>query len=130
MCILRYYQPYSISRGIVPGLKQKILAGESLAPRSGLVNPLFVTDVVRFTIQAASLCSNPPMVINVGGKEIVSRKKLANMIYQAMGKEPGSDYLPGNCPALTEICDSTKRVRLLGEQEVSLKEGIRRVVQD
>lgn len=128
-CILRYYQPYSIDFGIISSLKKKITVGETFDHSREFYTPLFITDVVNFTIKAATFCSSPPTIINIGGEEGVSCERLVRMICEAMGKKPVSMCHTGDSSRPAEICDSTKRIRLLGKQKVSLKEGIRSVVE-
>jgi len=125
--ILRYYQPYSTETGVVPSLRDAVRAGRPLDHAKIRYTPLFISDVVRFTILAASLCACPPKIVNVGGEETVSREELVRMICEALGKDPGCVPLSDDHPCPSEIGDSTERIRLLGRQQVSLEEGVRRV---
>jgi len=127
--ILRYYQPYDTETGVVPSLKGTVLAGKPVHHPWQCYTPLFISDVVRFTIQAASLCAYPPMIVNVGGEETVSREKLVWKLCEAMGKDPGAVPLADDDSCPSEIGDSTERIRLFGKQQVPLEEGVRRVAE-
>ena len=67
-------------------------------------------------------------IINVGGEEIVSIRELVLMIGEATGKEP---ILTDSCDTASNswVCDSAKRIRLLGRQKVSLRDGIRKTIE-
>lgn len=124
--ILRYYQPYTAAWGIVRAYTEWVLTGKQIPSSEVLVNPLFISDVVKFTIAAADVCDVPPNPINIGGDEAVNTKQLAEMVGQVTGHQPC--FVPSSATAgPSEICDNTKRKELLGEQEVPLLEGIRKV---
>jgi nucleoside-diphosphate-sugar epimerase len=127
-CILRYYQPYSAESGIVVSLHRAAAAGRALDHGQLLYSPLFISDVVRFTIEAASLCASPPRILNVGGEEVLSRETLVRMLCEAMGKDPGSIPVTGDSSSMSEIGDCSERVKLLGKQHVTIEEGVRRIV--
>ncbi|MBI3921958.1 MAG: NAD(P)-dependent oxidoreductase [Armatimonadetes bacterium] len=127
VAILRYYYPYSEIAGVVPSTVQQVLGGQPIADNPAAVNPLFISDVVNFTIKAATACDYPPNLLNIGGEEIVSYNDLAVMVGRAFGREP--QFTPmGQVPAESWVCDSRKRISLFGQQQVSLAQGIARVV--
>lgn len=127
VAILRYYYPYNEIAGVVPSMVQQVMEGQRIAENPAAVNPLFISDVVDFTIKAATACNCPPNILNIGGEEIVSYNALAVMVGQALGREP--QFTPmGQVPAESWVCDSRKRISLLGQQQVSLAQGIARVV--
>lgn len=126
VAILRYYQPYSTSSGVVRGCIDMIMANKPIEASDRLMNPLFISDVVDLTVRAAGVCNSPPNIINIGGEEVVSPRKLTDMVGGVVGRNPlfvsSSTDL-----AASESCDSTKRRRVLGSQKVSLSEGIKKV---
>ena len=128
VAILRYYRPYDTRPGTMIGaLLGRILRGEPVGNGSVLVNPMFISDVADVTIKAVEVCESPPSVINVGGEQIVSIKDLATLIGEVAGKEPVFAPESGRA-ADSWVCDSTKRIKLLGAEKVPLREGIERVV--
>jgi nucleoside-diphosphate-sugar epimerase len=127
-CILRYYQPYSAESGIVPSLQRAVAAGRPVDHGKTLYTPMFISDVVRFTIEAASLCASPPRILNVGGEEVVSQEALVRILCEAMGKPPGCVPVSGDSSRLSEIGDCAERIGLLGKEQVPIREGVRRVV--
>jgi nucleoside-diphosphate-sugar epimerase len=126
--ILRYYHPYdATSHTRIGSLAVKIARGDAIRADESLVNPIFTEDTAEFTIRAAGICASPPVVINIGGEAIVSVKKLAEMVGEAMGKPPAFGPPTGSASD-SWVCDNAKRIELLGRETVPLEEGIRRAV--
>ncbi|MDO8683666.1 MAG: NAD(P)-dependent oxidoreductase [Armatimonadota bacterium] len=129
VAILRYYQPYTDNprRPSYSGYIRAITQGEPISASHTLINPMFISDVAELTVKAAEVCSSPANIINVGGEEIVSLEQLATMIGEALGKAPV--FKPSSDKASESwICDSSKRIQLLGREKVSLREGMERIV--
>ena len=129
-CILRYHHPYGPSGGLVAQVARQVLNGEEieLGP-SGSVpryTPQYITDCVRLTIRAAEHCSVPARMINFGGEEEVSLRELAGMIGESAGVEP--EFTETDDVSMFWVADVGLMTRLLGRPEVSLREGVRRVV--
>ena len=127
--ILRYYHPYSVLGGVVPSLRRAAETGGPINLAEILYSPLFISDVVRYTIEAASKCATPPWVVNICGKEIASRREIVNMLCESLGLDPASVSFADGAQSPSEIGDCSEQVSLLGEQQVSLAEGIRRVAE-
>ena len=127
--ILRYYHPYSVAGGVIPSLRRAVEAGSSITLADILYSPLFISDVVRYTIEAASRCASPPWVVNICGKEIASRREIVNMLCESLGRDPASLSFADGAQSPSEIGDCSEQVRLLGPQQVSLAEGVRRVAE-
>jgi nucleoside-diphosphate-sugar epimerase len=85
-----------------------------------------MSDCVRYTIEASNICSVPPKPLNVGGMEAVSEEQLLNRIGETMGKAPTIVETDRVGPFV--IGDVSLMTALFGEPEVSLDEGIARVV--
>lgn len=130
--ILRYYQPYDVWPTRCPHSRVRrsadsIRRREAVQESPVLVNPIFVSDVARMTVMAASVAATPPTVINIGGEEVVSMRELAIMIGEAAGCVPR--FVPcSDTVDNSQICDSARRIELLGKEQVSLREGIARVM--
>ena len=124
--VLRYYYPYGAERGsLISSLVKRIGEGQPVGSSASLINPMFISDVAEMTIKAAEVCSVPANVINVGGAEIVNRRGLAEIVGEVIGKEPVFEE-PDESASDSWVCDSGKRIRLLGVERVSLREGVRR----
>ena len=125
-CILRYYTPYSPTGGRRRWHVDNMADGQPLLCPKARCAPLFITDVVAMTIRAGACCTSPPTIINVAGDERITKKDLADRLAEAVGR-PAVFGGPHADDTRSLVCDNTKRKRLLGEQTVSLDEGIRRV---
>lgn len=123
--ILRYYTPYSTSRGLVRNVIGRIMADKPVQAGEKLYCPMFISDVVELTIKAAGVCTSPANIVNIGGEELVSMKELAAMTGKVINREPS--FVPcSEKRSDSEICDSTKRKRILGSEKVPLHEGIKK----
>ena len=129
-CILRYYYPYGPTGGIIYRWArqiaegQEILMNRSYTPR---YNPTYISDCVRFTMNAAALCSTPASVINIGGAEELIQPELIAIIGQLLGMEPKfreTEEVPSFW-----VGDIGLMKRLLGAPAVTLRDGIAKVVQ-
>jgi nucleoside-diphosphate-sugar epimerase len=125
--IFRYFYPYGPgqNRGI-QGLVTRILSGEPITSYNQgdnpKTNPIYIDDLVRLTIKSFWLKGSH--VINMGGSEIASIKKISGMISKAFGKK--ATYISQRDTRIkNEIGDITKMTQLIGRPRVSLKEGIR-----
>jgi len=85
--------------------------------------------VVEYTIKAAVRCASPPWVVNVCGKEITSRREIINMLWKSLGRDPASLSFADVAQSPSEVGDCSEQVSLLGEQQVSLEDGIRKVAE-
>lgn len=127
--ILRYYWPYSTTKGVPFNLKTQIMASTPIdLSQSRQYQPLYIDDCVQATIAAAGHVAVPVQVFNVGGAEIVTHRELACRVGEALGitptflgEEPPKDHLPSH------LGDFTKMHNMLGVPQLSLDEGIRRV---
>lgn len=133
-CILRYFYPYSptgqLDHNLVKRLAKQIAAGEEILVNHSCIpryNPIYISDCVRYTIDAVHLCSVPPKIINIGGTEEINQLELIAIISDMLGIEPKfreSEEIP-----LFWVGDFSLMERLLGAPAVSLRDGIARVVQ-
>lgn len=90
-------------------------------------NPIYISDCIRYTIKATGLCSIPARVINAGGIEEVSQEELVAIICKLSGKKPkfhDTEEVP-----LFWLGDISLMKRLLGVPDISLRDGIDKVVQ-
>ncbi len=91
-------------------------------------DPIHMSDCVRFTIQAAELCSVPPKVLNVAGPDVTTRAEMVALFCEAFGITP-------NLIEQDELAEPAWRAdisllkELLGEACIGLKEGLTEVAQ-
>jgi len=125
--ILRYYWPYGPDRGLVVNMAKDIRAGVPLdaAGMSHQYQPLYTGDCAKLTVTAATLCSVPATVVNVGGTETVTGRQLAEAIGRALGKRPVFTTDAPAEPRASHVGDLTRMHELLGPPKTRLQEGIR-----
>ena len=126
VCVLRYYGPYCETGGSVKWALDAMVGQEPIRWPERRSAPLYMSDVVAMTIRAADCCTSPPTIINVAGDEIVSKHRIVEMIAAHLGREPLFGDANPRGPIVV-AADNVKRKALLGEQTVSLVEGVRRV---
>jgi UDP-glucose 4-epimerase len=90
-CILRFVAPYGPGQEarMIPRLIARVRDGEpvSLSPRGRpRMNPIHVDDGVRVLVAALGLDGHH--VLNVAGDEVVSIRELAELIGEAIGRDP------------------------------------------
>lgn len=127
-CMLRYYHPYGPTGGRPTEWAGQIAHGEEIPVnrrQEPVYTPLYMTDVVRYTIEAAQHCSVPARPINIGGAEVRSQTEIIATLAGALGKEPRlteTDEVTGCWAA-----DIGLMSRLMGPPTVSLGDGLARV---
>ena len=129
-CILRYFFPYSPAGGRPVHWANHIVRGEEIPVNPAyqpVISPLYMSDCVRYTIESAVHCSVPAKPINVGGAETATHDEVVDILAQALGIEPRfreTDEVPRFWHA-----DVGMMIRLFGEPEVSLRDGLIRVAE-
>jgi nucleoside-diphosphate-sugar epimerase len=131
LCILRYFYPYGArgSGGILARWADLIHQGKAIPLKLAAVpryNPIFISDCVELTIQAARLCKIPSTIMNVGGSEFKSKTELLDMIGQA--SDVGYRTEENEREEFAWVGDVSLMLRSLGVPKVQLREGIRMMV--
>ena len=127
--IVRIFSFYGPRGGGVTQRIDQVAQGLPVSVYPGARNvhtPLFEDDYVEKTIAAASVATAPAEIINVGGTEPVTTQEYCAIAGEFLGKKPGFVETSKSWPIWA---DTTKMVRLLGPNRVSMREGIRRVVE-
>ena len=131
--ILRFFHPYGPhgERVLVNRLVHKVLNGDvvEIEGSEGVsLNPVWVEDLARGV--ALAIESSETGVFNLAGPECVTLRALLELIGKAVGRPPLIRCLPK--PVLTNHVGRYERsAALLGyHPEVSLAEGLQRVVRD
>jgi len=129
-CILRYYYPYGPTGGIIYRWAKQVAAGEEIPVKRSYIpryNPIYISDCIRYTIDAVHLCSTPATVINIGGSEELSQLELVTIIGERLGVEP--KFRDTKETPLFWVGDVSLMKRLLGPPAVAIRDGIASAIQ-
>jgi nucleoside-diphosphate-sugar epimerase len=129
LTLVRIFSFYGPRGGGVTQRIDQVARGEPVSVYPGVRNvhtPLFEDDYVEKTIGAARIAKVGAEVINVGGTEAVTTQEYCEMAGEMLGKKP---IFVENSRAWPIWADTTKMVRLLGPNRVSVREGVRRSVE-
>jgi nucleoside-diphosphate-sugar epimerase len=127
--LVRIFSFYGPRGGGVTQRVDQVARGEPVSVYPGVRNvhtPLYEDDYVAKTIAAAGIAKVGCEVINVGGTEAVTTQEYCEMAGEMLGKKP---IFVENSRAWPIWADTTKMVRLLGPNTVSVREGVRRCVE-
>jgi nucleoside-diphosphate-sugar epimerase len=127
--IVRIFSFYGPRGGGVTQRIDQVARGEPVSVYPGVRNvhtPLYEDDYVEKTIAAAGIAKIGAEIINVGGTEAVTTQEYCQMAGEMLGKAP---IFVENSNAWPIWADTTKMVRMLGANKVSVREGVRRSVE-
>jgi nucleoside-diphosphate-sugar epimerase len=127
--IVRIFSFYGPRGGGVTQRIDQVANGLPVSVYPGARNvhtPLYEDDYVAKTLAAASIARAPAEIVNVGGTEAVTTQEYCEMAGELLGKAP---LFVENSKAWPIWADTSKMVRLLGPNKVSVREGVRRLVE-
>jgi UDP-glucuronate 4-epimerase len=127
--IVRIFSFYGPRGGGVTQRIDQVARGEPVSVYPGVRNihtPLYEDDYVEKTIAAAGIAKVGGEVVNVGGTEAVTTQEYCEMAGELLGKKP---IFVENSRAWPIWADTTKMVKLLGPNRVSVREGVQRCVE-
>jgi nucleoside-diphosphate-sugar epimerase len=127
--IIRIFSFYGPRGGGVTQRVDQVAQGLPVSVYPGVRNvhtPLFEDDYVEKTIGAVSIAKAPAEIINVGGSEAVTTQEYCEIAGEMLGKKP---IFVENSIAWPIWADTTKMAKMLGPSRVSIREGIRRVIE-
>lgn len=127
--LVRIFSFYGPRGGAITGRIDQVARGLPVSVYPGVRNvftPLYEDDYVEKTIQAIGIAKAPAEIINIGGTEPVTIQDYCEMAGEFLGKKP---IFVENSRAWPIWGDTTKMVKLLGPNRVSMREGVRRVVE-
>ena len=110
---------------LVPRLVDSVRAGRAiqLTGEAGLsINPVHVSDAVRAVRQAMVLQGSHK--INVAGPDVLSLRRIAEIIGDTVGKEPLFDFQPAKSNA-DLVGDLARMKSLLCEPQIKFERGVR-----
>lgn len=127
--IVRIFSFYGPRGGGVTQRIDQVARGEPISIYPGVRNvhtPLYEDDYVEKTIAAATIAKVGAEIVNVAGTEPVTTQEYCEMAGELLGKKP---IFVENSKAWPIWADTTKMLKLLGPNKVSIREGVRRVVE-
>ncbi|WP_297489640.1 NAD(P)-dependent oxidoreductase [Acidocella sp.] len=127
--IVRIFTFYGPRGGAVTQRIDQVARGLPVSIYPGFKNistPLYEDDYVEKTIAAAGIAKVGAETVNVGGTEPVTIQEYCRMAGEILGREP---IFVENSRAWPIWADTTKMVKLLGPNKVSMREGIRRTIE-
>jgi nucleoside-diphosphate-sugar epimerase len=127
--MIRIFSFYGPRGGGVTQRVDQVLRGEPVSVYPGVKNwhtPLYEDDYVEKTIAAAGIAKVGAEIVNVGGSEVVTTQDYCRMAGEMVGKEP---IFVENGRSWPIWGDTTKMERLLGPSKVSVREGVRRIIE-
>jgi nucleoside-diphosphate-sugar epimerase len=127
--IVRIFSFYGPRGGGVTQRIDQVAQGLPVSVYPGKRNvhtPLFEDDYVEKTIAAVGIARSPAEIINVGGSESVTTQEYCEIAGEILGKKP---IFVENSKAWPIWADTTKMAKLLGPSRVSIREGVRRVIE-
>ena len=127
--IVRIFSFYGPRGGGVTQRVDQVARGEPVSVYPGVRNvhtPLYEDDYVEKTIAAAGIAKVGTEIVNVGGSEAVTTQEYCQIAGEILGKEP---VFAENGKSWPIWGDTTKMEKLLGPSKVSIREGVRRVIE-
>jgi nucleoside-diphosphate-sugar epimerase len=127
--IVRIFSFYGPRGGGVTQRVDLVAQGKPVSVYPGVRNvhtPLYEDDYVEKTIAAAGIAKVGCEIVNVGGSEAVTTQEYCMMAGEMVGKEP---IFVENGRSWPIWADTTKMERLLGPSRVSVREGVRRILE-
>jgi nucleoside-diphosphate-sugar epimerase len=127
--MVRIFSFYGPRGGGVTQRVDQVARGVPVSVYPGVRNvhtPMYEDDYVEKTIAAAGIAKYPAEIVNLGGPEAVTTQEYCEIAGEFLGKKP---IFVENSSAWPIWADTTKMVELLGPCKVSVREGVRRVVE-
>ena len=127
--LVRIFSFYGPRGGGVTQRIDQIIRDQPVSVYPGVRNvhtPMYEDDYVEKTIAAAGIAKVGAEVVNVGGTEAVTTQEYCRMAGEILGKEP---IFVENSRAWPIWADTNKMVQMLGPNNVSVRDGVRRTIE-
>lgn len=127
--IVRIFSFYGPRGGAVTERVDQVARGLPISVYPGVRNvftPMYEDDYVEKTIAATQIAKVPAEIINLGGPDAVTTQEYCEMAGELLGKKP---QFVENSRAWPIWGDTAKMIKLLGPCKISMREGVRRVVE-
>jgi len=127
--MLRIFSLYGPLGGALTGRVDRIARRLPVSVYPGVRNvytPIYEDDYVEKATASVSLARTPAEIVNFAGGEPTTIQQYCRMAGEYLGIEPIFEETSAAYPIWA---DTTKMVRLLGPCRISMREGVRRVVE-
>lgn len=127
--MVRIFSFYGPRGGGMTQRIDQVAKGQPVSVYPGVRNvhtPLYEDDYVEKTIAAAGIAKIGTEIVNVGGSESCTTQEYCIMAGEILGKEP---IFAENGRSWPIWADTTKMEKLMGPSKVSVREGVRRVLE-
>jgi nucleoside-diphosphate-sugar epimerase len=118
VAIVRLNYAIDLRYGVLMDLAQRILARERVPLAMGHVNVIWQADANRAALELLPLTSNPPLIVNVTGRETLSVRTLATELAQRLGRDVSFDGAEARDALLS---NTTRLQELLSVAETPLE---------
>ena len=123
--ILRYFwpdTPYSprIDMATMPLFSS--MDGTPICPKDGVRHVSYISEVVRWTINAAGVATCPPRIINIGHPEVVDFERACRMASRVTGQHPNISYNGYLFSDFKYLGNFGRQEQLLGPPRLSVTE--------
>jgi UDP-glucuronate 4-epimerase len=128
--IIRIFTIYGPAGGSITSRVDLVARGETIPVYPGGPNqhsPMYIDDAVEKMAVAATLASVPPLVVNFGGSETASVQEYTKLAADLLGVDVS--YRDSDSAYYPIWADVEKMHATLGRCNVSVDEGVRRVVE-
>lgn len=120
--IIRLNYAVELRYGVLLDIALKVLKGEPIDLTMGYVNVIWQGDVNNIVLRALKYASNPPLILNVTGPEIVSVRWVAEEFGKLLGRKP---VFMGNEADTALLSNAAKAFELFGYPRVTLLQMIK-----
>ncbi len=127
--IVRIFSFYGPRGGGPTQRIDQVANGQPISVYPGVQNthtPLYEDDYVEKTIAAVGIAKVGAQIVNVAGTEAVTTQEYCRIAGEILGKEP---IFVENSKAWPIWGDTALMVELMGPNKISMREGIRRVIE-
>ena len=124
--VLRFffvYGPGQSATMLIPRLIESVAQGRAvtLQGRDGLrLNPVHVDDAVSAAVRALDLQES--QTVNVAGPEVLTLRRMTEILGATVGREPRFDVADGDPPSL--VADTARMARVLVAPRVRFTDGV------
>ena len=118
MTLIRLAYANALRYGVVLDIAQAVAAGAPIDISMGYANVIWQGDANAIILAAFGLAASPPAILNVSGPEVISVRRTAHRIEEALGA-PAPTWV-GTEADTALLIDSTKAHMLFGYPQVPL----------
>jgi nucleoside-diphosphate-sugar epimerase len=122
----RIFYGYNTEFGVPTDIARQVRDGEEIDLTTAYVNVMWLDDLMEVMYRCHEVAAVPAKYLNLTGTEKVSVREMAEKLGKLMGKTPRFKGEPQETALLAK---TDEMVRLFGQPQVSLDEGLQRVAE-